>query len=97
MGKKLFFHQKEVPMKTYLTILFNVETKKVEGAFRTDLESINEDMETLRVKKLEDIKDPPNLSHLKSTHCATILYTNSTCWMWTLVNGRLRAIPVECN
>lgn len=92
MGKKLFFHQKGVPMETYLTILLNVKTKKVEGAFRTDLESIDENMEALPVKKLQDIKDPPEISSVKSTHCATVFYTNPT--LWILVNGRLRAITV---
>lgn len=92
MGKKLFFHQKGVPMETYLTILLNVKTNTVEGAFRTDLESINENMEALPVKKLPDIKDAPNLSKVKATHCATTFYTNPTVWI--LVNGRLKAITV---
>jgi len=95
-GKRLIFHEKGVPMemekKTYLTILLNVKTKEVEGAFRTDLESIDENMKTLPVEKLDDVKDTPNLSEVKETHCATIFYTNPT--LWIMVNGRLRAITV---
>ena len=82
----------DIEKKTYLAILLNVKTNEVDGAFKADLESIDENMKNLEVEKLQDYEKTPNLSEVKETHCVTTFFTNPT--LWIMVNGKLRGIPV---
>lgn len=75
-----------------MTILLNVKTGVVDGAFKTELEEIGKDMVSLPIEKLNDIKPGPYLTEVKKTYCATTFYTNPMLWM--VVNGKLRGIPV---
>jgi hypothetical protein len=81
----------EENINAYMVILLNPRTGEVAGAFRTDLEKVDEDLKSIPLEKLNKIENGetyPDLSHIIKTDCIMALQTCSTPRLWICVNGR---------